>query len=99
MKTLTVRVVRVYTKESKLDKDIVRHLKEVFNIRGVTQFRAVAGYGTRGEETASLIDLSFHLPLVIEFFDVLEKIEPALEYLNTTLKPEHVIFWDALSNA
>lgn len=98
MNTLPVRLVRVYLKESKLDKDIVRHLKEVFHIRGVSLFRAVSGYGTEGEASAALIDLSFHLPIVIEFFDVIEKVEPAVEYLNQTVKPEHLVFWDALSN-
>ena len=36
--------------------------------------------------------------LVIEFFDSKNIIEPALEYLNSIMKHEHIIFWDAKAN-
>lgn len=99
MNTIPVRVVRVYMKESKQNKDIVHHLKETAKIRGVTVFRAISGYGDHEQESASIIDFSFHLPIVIEFFDEVDKVNHALEYLNSTIKPEHIIVWDALSNA
>lgn len=48
--------------------------------------------------TTSLLDLSFSLPLIIEFFDRPEKISVALEYLATVLRSEHLIFFTAQVN-
>ena len=100
MKTLDVLVVRIYiTESSKLLHKIVNYLKDDAKIRGVTVFRAISGFGETGTHTTSLVDLSLNLPLAIEFFDQKEKIALALKYLNETIKPEHMIFWDAKVNA
>lgn len=100
MKTLDVLVVRIYiTESSHLLNKIINYLKTEANIRGVSVFRAISGFGETGNHTASLLDLSLNLPLAIEFFDQKEKVEMALEHLNETIKPEHIIFWDAKVNA
>lgn len=100
MKMIDVTIVRVYLMESEhlLDK-ITSYLKNEANIRGISVFKAISGFGQTGNHTASLIDLSLNLPLTIEFFDSKEKVSSALEYLSTTIKPEHIVFWDAKANA
>lgn len=99
MKTKPVIFVRIYfTESSHLLKTITNDLTQKFNIRGLSVFRATTGYGETGEHTTSLLDFSLDLPLVIEFFDQKEKIEPALEYLDTLIKKEHIVFWPAKTN-
>lgn len=100
MKTLDVMVVRIYiTESSHLLNKIVSYLKTESKIRGVSVFRAISGFGETSNHTASLLDLSLNLPLVIEFFDHKDKVEIALEHLNETVKHEHIIFWNAKVNA
>ena len=99
MKFDTIIVVRVYiTEQSKLLKPILEYLKKETKIRGCSVFRAISGYGESGTHFSSLLDLSLDLPLVVEFFDHPEKIEQALEHLNTLVKPEHIVFWEAKAN-
>lgn len=99
MKTMNVTMVRVYIMESehKLNM-IVNYLKNDAKIRGISVFRAISGFGETGIHTASLIDASLDLPLAIEFFDIKEKVQIALEYLSQTIKHEHIVFWDATAN-
>ena len=99
MKTLPITVVRIYVREaSHLLGDIVHYLKNEANIRGVSVFRAISGFGESGDRTASWMDLSLDLPIVIEFFDNDERFKPALAHLNDIIKPEHIIFWKAQAN-
>ena len=99
MKTVDIVLVRVYiTESSHLLKTIVPYLKKEAKIRGGSVFRAISGFGETGDHSASLMDLSLDLPLVIEFFDKKEKVKPALEYLNSIIKQEHIVFWDAKAN-
>lgn len=59
-------------------------------------FRAINGFGESGSSTASLVDLSLSLPLIIEFFDVDKvKVEKVVESLQKFVKPKHIIFWEA----
>lgn len=100
MKTVDVLMVRIYiTEASHLLNKIVDYLKKETKIRGVSVFRAISGFGETGNHTTSLIDLSLNLPLVVEFFDDdKNKIEIALEHLNTMVKPEHIVLWEAKAN-
>lgn len=100
MQTIDVVMVRIYiTESSKLLKSTVKYLVSEANIRGVSVFRAISGHGESGTHTSLLTDLSFDLPLAIEFFDNKEKIDKALTHLTETIKPEHIVFWDAKANA
>lgn len=96
MKTTDVIIVRIYIKESShlLDK-IIRYLNEEAGIQGFSVFRAISGHGATGDHQSSWMDLSLDLPLVIEFFDVKNKIEPALAHLSQFVKQEHIVFWNA----
>ncbi len=97
MKTIEVLMVRIYiTEASQLLHKIVEHLKKEAKIRGISVFRAISGYGESGDHTSSLLDLSLDLPLTLEFFDHdKNKIESAINYLGTIIKPEHIVFWKA----
>lgn len=100
MKTQNVIFVRIYiTEGSNKLKTIVNYLTKEASIRGVSVFRALSGYGESGAHTSSLLDLSLDLPLAIEFFDVKEKVDVALDHLTEMVKPEHIIFWEADANA
>lgn len=99
MKTVDVIFVRVYvTESSHMLAAIVSYLKNEAKIRGISVFRAISGFGDTGNHTASLVDLSLDLPLSIEFFDSKDKIEPALAHLNSIIKHEHIVFWEAKAN-
>ncbi len=99
MKAMDVIVVRVYiTESSHLLKSIISYLKNEAMIRGVSVFRAISGFGETGDHSSSFIDLSLDLPLTIEFFDTKDKVEPALKHLSETIKPEHIMFWNAKAN-
>lgn len=100
MKTLAVKVVRVYlTESSGLLTQLTKYLREEVAIRGVTVFRAISGFGESGEHNVSLLSLSMDLPLVLEFFDTQEKVEIALEYLSKYIGKEHILLFDAQTNA
>lgn len=100
MKTVDVLIVKIYISEaSHLLNKIVDYLKKDAKIRGVSVFRAISGFGETGNHTALLVDLSLNLPLTIEFFDDDKtKIEKALTHLNTIVKPEHIVIWNAKAN-
>lgn len=96
MKIINFTIVRIYTYErSEILVPIMTYLKNEANIRGVTVFRAVSGFGGTGMRSTSLMDLSFSLPLIVEFFDVPEKISDVLEHLAPIVKKEHLVFYPA----
>ena len=100
MTFIKITVVRVYLMETDVAiKKIVAHLKDVAKVKGVSLFRAVSGFGDSGGETTFWGSLSLSLPITIEFFDHPETIGPILEYLSEFVKPEHIVFWDANTNA
>ncbi len=96
MKTTDVVIVRIYiTEASHLLSKIIDHLKSEA-ILGMSVFRAISGFGDSVYATASFIDLSLSLPLIIEFFDRDKaKIEKVVKFFNKFVKPGHIIFWEA----
>ena len=92
----TIWIHAVSVGEVQATQQLIKKLHDEFKIRGVTVFRGVSGFGESGKlHEASLIDLSLDLPVVIEFFDAPEKIQPVLNTLKQTLKPGHYIYWSA----
>ena len=92
-----VTVVRIYLseKESRLDK-LLRFLHDEEQVRGVTAFRGIAGFGASGElHTARTLDIALDLPIVVEFFDTTEKVARILADLRERVDVNHVISWDA----
>jgi uncharacterized protein len=99
MKKTDVIMVRIYlTESSHLFNKIIDYLKKEAKVRGVSVFRAVSGFGETGTHSSSLLDLSLDLPLIIEFFDSKDKVNTALDYLNTFVKSEHIVMWEAKAN-
>jgi len=98
---VNVLVARIYLTEGEhLHRKILKRLHDEEKVKGVTLFRAIAGYGESGViHQSSLVDLSLNLPLVIEFFDTPEKIEQVLEDLRDLVEPDHVITYAARSRA
>lgn len=96
MKSVNVRMTRIYlTEASGQAEAIMRYLRETAQIRGVSLFRAISGFGAHHQHSAQLLDLSLDLPLVIEFFDSPDKVQAALSHLSTLIKSEHIVCWDA----
>jgi PII-like signaling protein len=92
-----VTVVRVYLTEhqGKLPQ-LLALLHDELKVGGLTVFRAVTGYGGSGKwHSASFLELSLDLPIVIEFFDDPTRVREALERLALICKPGHVIEWPA----
>lgn len=100
MSQRSVTMVRVYLTEGEhLFKRVLGKLHDEEKVRGVTVFRGVSGFGRSGKmHSASLLDLSLDLPLVIEFFDEPAKVERILAHLDTLVPPGHIVSWPATVN-
>jgi PII-like signaling protein len=89
------RMVRVYLSES--DREIgrlIECLRDELGVRGVTIVRGIEGYGRSGVvHSASLLDLSGDLPLILEFFDRPEKVQKAIARITDFVDPGHLVSW------
>ncbi len=97
MNTQQVTFVRIYLteKDRRLD-ELVQRLHDQEQVRGVTVFRGIEGFGESGTvHGATLVDLAMDLPVVIEFFDDATKVEVILEHLMGVLEPGHIVKWSA----
>lgn len=101
MNETEVTVVRIYLHEAKAHmNELLQYLHDESKVKGVTVFRGITGFGSSGEiHSSTLMDMSLDLPVVVEFFDVPEKARPIIEYLNTTIKSGHIVYWSAHINA
>jgi PII-like signaling protein len=95
-----VTMVRIYLTEGETQlKTFLKRLRDWEKLRGVTVFRGITGYGNSGViHGADIIDLSLHLPIVLEFFDTPEKILEICEHLQDLVKPGHMVRWQAQIN-
>jgi PII-like signaling protein len=95
---IEARMVRVYLSESDHEiKHLLKCLHDELGVCGVTVLRGIEGYGRSGVvHTASLVDLSADLPLILEFFDRPEKAEKAIERINDFVEPGHVVSWPVI---
>ena len=97
MNKLDVTCVRVYLTEGEgVMEEILRCLHDEEKVEGVTVFRGISGFGKSGVmHSSSLMDMSLDLPLVIEFFDVPEKVNNILEHIRKKVEPGHIVCWPA----
>lgn len=95
-----VTCVRIYlTEADKTLEPLLKKLHDQEKVRGVTVFRAMAGFGGSGViHTASLMDLSLDLPVTVEFFDSPDKVDGILEHLSDMLEGGHIVRWQADMN-
>ena len=93
-------MVRIYlTEAEKRLQALLNYLHDDSAVRGVTVLRGISGFGQSGRfHVAHLVDLSFDLPVVVEFFDTPEKIFKILSQLNTFVEPGHLVYWSACIN-
>lgn len=98
----TVSVVRIYIQEGEkhgghnLMEEIFRMLHDQYKVRGVTAFRGVAGFGSKGIVRADdILRLNVHLPLVLEFFDTPETVDTVLPRLQELVPADHILRWEA----
>ena len=100
MSTREITMVRIYLTEGEHQfQRLMALLHDEEKVCGVTAFRGIAGFGSSGRiHSASLIDVSLDLPLVLEFFDRPEKVEQVLERLGHIVKPGHLVSWSAKVN-
>ena len=97
MNQLEVTCVRIYLTEGEGSmEELLRCLHDEEKVQGVTVFRGISGFGKSGTlHSSSLLDMSLDLPLVIEFFDVPEKVNNILEHLRHQVEPGHIVSWPA----
>ena len=100
MKESEVTMVRLYLHESRAHlTDLLGYLHDESKVHGVTVFRGITGFGSSGKyHSSTLMDMSLDLPIVIEFFDEPDKVKSIIEYLNTIVKPGHIVSWPAKIN-
>ena len=95
-----VLMVRIYCTESehKLDT-LLNLLHDQEKVAGVTAFRGIAGFGRSGKmHTASLLDMSLDMPVIIEFFDRPEKAMRVMEHIESLVPAGHMVSWRARTN-
>jgi PII-like signaling protein len=97
MIAMRVTVVRIYCTEGEHKlKQLMQRLHDQEQVRGVTVFRGISGFGKSGHiHASSLLDMSLDLPLVVEFFDRPQKVERVMKSLEGVLEPGHVLSWPA----
>ncbi len=97
----TITMVRIYLSEEEAQlSTLMKRLHDWEKLRGVTVFRGISGFGESGNiQTASLVDLSLDLPIVVEFFDTPEKIEGVISHLGSLIKPGHMVWWQVNVNS
>lgn len=98
---INVTIVRIFLTEADAQlKPLLKKLHDDEQVKGVTAYRGIAGFGASGQmHSSSLLDLSLDLPVIVEFFDTPDKVEKILEHLSKDIKPGHMIHWTAQVNA
>jgi PII-like signaling protein len=99
-KTSEITMVRIYLTEGEAQlKTLIKRLRDWEKLRGLTVFRGITGYGESGViHGAEFMDLSLHLPVVVEFYDDKDKISEIWDHLQEIIKPGHMVRWNAEIN-
>lgn len=94
---MKVTVARIYVTEGNhIYEKIFQRLHDEYKVNGVTVFRGISGFGRSGETHSSvLLDVSFDLPVVIEFFDEDDKVQTVIQSLKDIIPKCHILTFDA----
>ncbi|MEJ2060702.1 MAG: DUF190 domain-containing protein [Gammaproteobacteria bacterium] len=94
---MKVKVARVYLSEhAKVHEKLMNFLHDEAKVSGATLFRGISGFGRSGHvHTASLLELSLDLPVVVEFFDSPERVSEVIAQLRDFIEPLHILLFDA----
>jgi len=95
MNTKAVRIARIYLTEADHQlNDIMQYLHGSEKISGATAYRGIEGYGASGKiHDSSLLDLSFNLPITVEFFDESSNVLTVIEQLQQQFNLSQIISW------
>ena len=76
---MKITVARIYVTEAQaVHEKIFERLHDEHKVKGVTMFRGVAGFGESGEtHSSNLLDMSFDMPVIVEFSAEDEKVREA----------------------
>ncbi|NOZ52867.1 MAG: DUF190 domain-containing protein [Gammaproteobacteria bacterium] len=103
MNTMEITIVRVYLIEAQRQlKPLLKRLNDWGKTKGVAVFKGTAGFGYNGmRRSVDLLDNSDEstLPTVVEFFDDPTKVTAVLDYLEQTVKPGYIVYWNASVSA
>ncbi len=94
---MKVIVARIYVTEGKhVHEKIFQRMHDEHKVQGVTVYRGITGFGKSGEtHSSTLLDVSFDLPVVVEFFDTEDKVNTALQSISDLIPPGHVLTFAA----
>ncbi|MGZ5030684.1 MAG: DUF190 domain-containing protein [Methylobacter sp.] len=100
MAAQSITVVRIYLREGEhLLGGIIDFLHDEEKVSGITVFQGIMGFGPDGKiRTSHLLDLSLDLPLVIEFYDLPERVESVINHLQAQMGLSHIVSWSATSH-
>jgi len=100
METQVVTVARIYLREGEhILPNIIRFLHDEEKVSGVTVLRGIAGFSADGKvHTASLVDLSMDLPLIVEFYDEPDRVDAMVRHLVEKMGLPHIVTWPATSH-
>ena len=96
IKKQPVTLVRVYTDDNNGHiSTMLEQLHARGDVIGTTIFRGIAGFGFQGHiHQSSLLDLSGHLPIVVEFYHTDEKSEELINFIHQQISNAHIISWE-----
>jgi hypothetical protein len=99
MATQPITIARIYIREHEhLLIKIMDFLHKEEKVSGVTVLQGIIGFGPDGTiRTSRLLDLSLDLPLVVEFYDLPERVESVIDHLQNHMGLSHVVSWPAIS--
>ncbi len=94
---MKVTVARIYVTEGKhVYEKIFEKLHDEHKLHGVTLFRGISGFGQSGQvHSSTLLDVSFDLPVVIEFFDSDEKVKTVISELSALIDDSPILTFAA----
>jgi PII-like signaling protein len=94
-----VTIARIYLREGEhLLSKLMKFLHDEERVFGVTVLRAISGFGKDGKiHTASLIDLSLDLPLIVEFYDEPARVDAVIQKLAQRMNLPHIVLLSAVS--
>ncbi len=100
MTTQSITVARIYLRGGEhLLGSIVDFLHDKEKVSGITVFQGIIGFGPDGTlRTSHLLTLSLDLPLVIEFYDLPERVESVIDHLQNQMGLSHIVSWPAISH-
>lgn len=96
IKKQSVTLVRVYTNDSNGHiSSMLEQLHQRGDVIGTTIFRGIAGFGEHGHiHQSSLLDLSGHLPVVVEFYHKSDKSDELINFVHEQIGHAHIISWE-----